>query len=185
MKRVKKGETIKAKTMNDIIRLVNESANLAGGAQSEVHPAIVVLAQNVGETDLNLHDVCIVRGSSLSDGSKQVQTVLEVAIPDATDCLDIIAVCLEKIPSDQAGSVVIAGMCWAETDGGDGYYGTLEEGNNFLTIGDSGSVQIIDRDGSVALVRFPCGGGGGSGEGATITYQLEITGFIGFCTDQG
>jgi hypothetical protein len=174
MQTVKKGDRIRAKTINDLIRKSEPLKNLMGSGLRNDIPRLTAWAENIGLVDLSIGDVVVIKGQSLSSPENQNNVVLKIGLPAIGDDLNRIVICLDPVPVGQCGRIIVSGMCWALYDGGSGFYGSLQTGSNYLISGSSGSAQILDTSGNYALIRFPVGGDSGSGSGCACLQECYM-----------
>ena len=171
MDRVRKGQKVKASTINTIFEAFDLQPDPLGGkGPSKGMPAILCLAENLGASQLEPFQVAIISGQSQPNNpQKQANIVLQIAAPDAGDDLTHLCVVQDIIPSGRVGRVIIMGLCWVETDLTEGAFASPAEGQSTVTLSDSGPAEVLWGSGAqYALIRFPVGGGGGAGNGDVV-----------------
>jgi len=157
---VRKGERPRAKTINDIIKALNNAGILDSAGISKNTYQHYCAGYNSEQDDLKPYDVVTIKDEQQSRAIYQPNRLLKIGLASGDDNLEAFAICLDRIPAGKCGRICISGLAWCLTDGGTGKLGTLEAGHLYLTLGSSGPAQVISISGPYALVRFPCGTSG-------------------------
>ena len=177
-KRVRRGEAIRADIFNKLVDSMNDLLVRVDKIQraDTSYLATFAQAQNNGVTSLDKFEGAVVIGQKVTVNNPQNQreTLLSIRTPEAGDDSGKLVVAQDYIAPGATGRVLILGVGWAKTGGGTGNYGTLAVGAVALTLGASGTAQVMGVSGPYALVRI--GGGGSGGGGGTFWTYLTMNG---------
>jgi len=156
--------------------------NVANAAESK-RDGIVVSAVNQGATKIEPYEPVAVTGQAFDDNDDEIndRVLLTVSVPSSEN--DAIAVALDSLDPNEGGRVFALGVTLVylrlnEDDKVGSYrFAGINPAvaTNALTLAEEGPVEVLWKDATVsttarglALVRFPVGGGGGSG------WQIEV-----------
>lgn len=188
---IKPGSRIRASDQNEVRSVLNvvqrnvSPVSIGGQPSSASNSGLVVMANNVGTTDMKPCQLAIILSDSplsQNDYGQRCHTI-SIDVPISGDDPNRLCILVDPISSGGVGRVLIQGVWWVDyviPVGVSGQYGTFTPDSGVMTVAVNGPLQIIQWGiHSRALVRLG-GGAAGSGVGTTggDLWKAKITSVV-------